>query len=147
MLDRSIALIVRRDFLHGNPHGIERAMNKHQGGDEEKSADAQLQGLIVHVDRHFHGEQTEERGEFNDRIQRHRGSVLERIADRVAHDGCRVEGGALLFHVHLDNFLGVVPRAAGVRNENGLIQSEERDADQIADEEIRIKKRQLQGQA
>ena len=70
-------------------------------------------------------------------IHRHRAGVLERIAHGVADDGRGVQLGALLFQIHFDDFLGVVPRAAGVGHEDGLEQAEERDAHEIADEEIR----------
>jgi hypothetical protein len=44
--------------------------------------------------------------------------------------------GALLAHVDFDDLLGVVPGTAGVGHEDGLEQAEERDADQVADEEV-----------
>src|SRR5437899_2041684 len=41
---------------------------------------------------------------------------------------------ALLLHLHFDDFLGVVPGAAGVSHENGLIKAEDRDGEKVADE-------------
>lgn|GEM_PF-1247979 len=38
-------------------------------------------------------------------IHRHRAGVLERIDDGVADDGRGVQFGALLFQLHLDDFL------------------------------------------
>ena len=45
---------------------------------------------------------------------------------------------ALFAQIHFDNFLGVVPRAAGVGHEDGLVQAEDRDRNQIADEEVLV---------
>ena len=50
--------------------------------------------------------------------------------------------GALLLELHLDDLLRVVPRAAGVGHEHRLIQPEQRDRDQIADEEVRLDERE-----
>ncbi len=55
--------------------------------------------------------------------------------------------GALLAEVHFDDFLGVVPRASGVGHEDGLEQTEERDANQVTDEEIRVEERQREREA
>ena len=44
--------------------------------------------------------------------------------------------------VHFHDFFGVVPCAAGVGHENGLVQAEDRDRDQIADEEELAARRQ-----
>jgi hypothetical protein len=67
----------------------------------------------------------EERGELDDRVQRDRRGVLEGVADGVADDGGRVQVGALLLQLDLDDLLGVVPGAAGVGHEDGLVQAEE----------------------
>ena len=53
------------------------------------------------------------------------GGVLEGTAHSVAHDCGGVQVGALLAEVHLDDLLGVVPRAAGVGHEDSLEQPEE----------------------
>ena len=58
-----------------------------------------------------------------------------------------MERRAFHFQIHFDDFFGVVPRAAGVGHEDGLKQTEERDGDEVADEEIRIQKRQAEREA
>ena len=64
--------------------------------------------------------------------------VLERIADRVADDRGGVQLGALRLELGLHDLLRVVPGAAGVGHEDGLVQAEQRDGDQVADEEVRL---------
>ena len=49
---------------------------------------------------------------------------------------CRSRSLCLQFR--LDNLLRVIPGAAGIRHEDRLVQAEERDRDQIADEEVGI---------
>ena len=84
------------------------------------------------------GEQAEQGGELDDRVHRHRRGVLERVADGVADHGGGVQRRALLLEVDLDHLLGVVPGAAGVGHEDRLVEAEERDRDQVADEEERL---------
>ena len=95
-------------------------------------------GFGGQLDRQLHRQQAEQRGELDDRIQRHRRSVLERIADRVADDGGVVQRRPFLLQFDFDDFLGVVPGAAGVGHEDGLVETEDRDRDQVADEEERL---------
>ena len=45
---------------------------------------------------------------------------------------------SFLLQFGLHDLLGVVPRAAGIRHEDGLIEAEDRDGNQIADEEVRL---------
>jgi hypothetical protein len=91
------------------------------------------------TNRQLDGEQeAEERGELDDRVHGHRGGVLEGVADGVADDAGRVQRGALLLELDLDELLGVVPGAAGVGHEDGLVEAEERDGDEVADEEERL---------
>jgi hypothetical protein len=47
-----------------------------------------------------------------------------------------VERRALRLQLGLDDLLGVVPGAAGVRHEERLEEAEERDRDEVADEEV-----------
>ena len=103
-------------------------------------------GALVVCQRNgkLHGEKTEQRGEFDDRVQGDRGSVFERIADGVADDGGRVKVRPFLLQLGLDDLLGVVPRPAGVGHEDCLIETEQRDRNQIADEEIRLEERERQ---
>jgi hypothetical protein len=49
-----------------------------------------------------------------------------------------VELGALLLELDLDDLLRVVPGAAGVGHEDRLVEAEQRDRDQVADEEERL---------
>jgi hypothetical protein len=49
-----------------------------------------------------------------------------------------VQRRALLLQLDLDDLLGVVPGAAGVGHEDRLVEAEERDRDQVADEEVRL---------
>src|ERR1043166_8743330 len=121
-----------------NPHAVKRAIHEDQRNNEEERANSGFGTLIFHGHGDFHGEQTEQGGEFDHRIHRHGRRVLKRIAHGVADDRRRVEVRPLLPQIHFDDFLGVVPRAAGVGHEDGLKQSEEGDADQVADEEIRV---------
>ena len=102
--------------------------------------------MLFHLHGDLHGQQAEEGGELDDGIHRHGAGVLERVAHGVAHDRGGVQGRAFLFEVHLDNFLGVVPRAAGVGHEDGLKQAEEGDGDQVGDEEVRVEKGQAERQ-
>ncbi len=46
------------------------------------------------------------------------------------------------FHLQLNfhNFLGIVPGAAGVRHEDGLVETEDRNGNQVADKEKRLNK-------
>ncbi len=88
--------------------------------------------------RQLDRQQTEQGGELDDGVHGHRRGVLERVAHRVADDRRRVQLGALLLHVGFHDLLGVVPGAAGVGHEDGLIQTEHGDGDQVADEEERL---------
>ncbi len=54
-------------------------------------------------------------------------------------------GRVLLFQVDLDDLLRIVPCAAGVGHEDRLEETEEGDADQVADEEVGVEERQGQG--
>src|SRR5579863_2155179 len=49
-----------------------------------------------------------------------------------------------LLQLDLDDFLRVVPCAAGVGHEDGLVQAENRDGNQVADEEERFDERERQ---
>src|SRR5262249_57810136 len=94
------------------------------------------------------GEEAEEGRELDDRVERDRRGVLEGIADGVADDGGGVEVGALLLELDLDDLLRVVPGAAGVGHEDRLIETEDRDRDEVADEEVRLEagERQQRGE-
>src|SRR5207302_955419 len=56
----------------------------------------------------------------------------------VANDRGIVEGCALLLELDFNDLLGVVPSAAGVGHEDGLVQAEDGDGEKVADEEERL---------
>src|SRR5207249_2454059 len=110
----------------------------------------ELESCLVierHSDRDFDGEQAEERREFDDRVHRYRGSIFEWIANSITDYRRGMQVSAFLAKVHFHDFLGIVPSAAGIGHENRLEQAEEGDADQIANKEIGIEKRQRQRKA
>src|SRR5438045_855589 len=56
-----------------------------------------------------------------------------------------MQGRAFRLKLSLDDFFRIVPGAAGVRHEDRLIETEERDRNQIANEEEGIEERESQG--
>src|SRR3989449_2545967 len=72
----------------------------------------------VALDKQRRQHQRDRAQQLDEHVERRAGGVLERIADRVTHDG-RLVGGAALPAVltRLDVFLGIVPRPAAVRSE------------------------------
>ena len=87
------------------------------------------------ADGEFDGEQAEEGRELDNGVERHRRGVLEGVPDGVADDRGVVQGRALHVQVDLDDLLRVVPRAPGVGHVDRLIQAEDRDRHQVADEQ------------
>src|SRR5258708_11206661 len=102
---------------------------------------------VFHCDGNLDGEKAEEGGEFNDGIERNGRSVFEWVAYGIAHDGRRVKRSVFRAEVDFNDLLGVVPCTAGVRHENGLEKSEERYADEVSNEEIRIEERKGEREA
>src|SRR6266487_6024158 len=90
------------------------------------------------------GKQAEECGELDDRVERHRRSVLERIPDRIADYRGVMQRSALLLQFYFDDFLCVVPGAAGVGHEDGLVQTESGDGNEVANEKEGFKERKGQ---
>jgi len=135
------------DRVDDQEAGHEQAEEADRAQEQEHRADRRLGRLVLHGDGDFHRQQAEQRRELDHRVQRHRRSVLERVADRVADDGRGVQRRPLLTHVDLDDLLRVVPRAAGVRHEQRLEQSEECDRHEIRDEEVGIEEGQGQREA
>src|SRR5208283_1324719 len=133
----------RVGIIFRNPHAVERAIDENKRDEEETYADDHLRHLMLflHGHRDFRREQAKQSGEFDHRVHGHRAGVLERVAHGIADDGRRVQVGAFLAKLHFHDLLGVVPRAARVRHENRLEQSEERNGHEITDEEIRIEER------
>ena len=77
--------------IRADAHGVERAVDEGERNDEKEcSQDVSHTGVAL-ARGEFHGkldgQQAEERGELDDRVQSDGGSVLERITDRVANDG------------------------------------------------------------
>ena len=122
-------------FLLLDAHLVERAVDEHQGYQQEDDTEVGSHAAEAGADGNLHGKHTEEGGELDDGVESHRGSVFEGIADGVAHDAGGVEVGALGLHVDLDYLLGVVPSAAGVGHEHGLEEAEDGDGDKVGDEE------------
>ena len=96
-------------------------------------------------DRELHGKQAEQGGELDDRVEGHRGGVLERITHGVTNHRGIVQLCSLGVQIHLDDLLGVVPSATGVGHEDRLVQAEDGDRDEVADEEVGIDEGEGQG--
>src|SRR6202161_1301407 len=60
------------------------------------------------------------------------------IAHLIADHGGIWQRRAFLFQFRLDDFLGIVPGGSGIGHEDGLIETEDRDRDQVADKEERF---------
>src|SRR5437667_8284493 len=118
-------------------HAVEGTVDEKKGDQEKSRREDVGQCCAVLCRGQLHGEldgeQAEERRELDDWIECDGRGVLERIADGVANDSSVVERGALLFELDLNDLLGVVPGAAGVGHENGLIQAKNGDGEKVAD--------------
>src|SRR5215470_13152428 len=128
-------------LLGADPHSVERAVNKNKGYDEERQRQdvSECRALFTSErNGQLDGEQSEQSGELDHRVHGDRGSVLEGIADCIADDSGGVQVSSLLLEFDFDDFLGVVPCAAGVGHEDGLIETEYGDRDEIADEVERL---------
>src|SRR6267143_2723948 len=122
-------------------HAVEGTVDEEEGDDEEGRREnvrqaAALRGGQLHGE--LNGQQAKEWREFNDRIEGDGRRILKRIAHYVADDCSVVEGRALLLEFDFNDFLGVVPGTAGVGHEDGLVQAEDGDGEEIADEEKRF---------
>src|SRR5687767_10185751 len=128
-----------------DPHPVEGAVDEEYRYQKEYKRERQAERrplLACQRYRELHGKQAEKRGELDNRIQRHRGCVLKWIAHCVANDCCVMKRGALAFQLGLDNLVRVIPSAARICHEDGLVEPEQRDGDQISDEEVWIEKRE-----
>src|ERR1035437_2654354 len=92
------------------------------------------------MERHckLDGKQSEQGRELDDRVHCHRRGVFERIAHGVSDHGCVVQRCPFLFHVDLYDLLCVVPCGAGICHEDGLVQTEDRNREEIADKQERL---------
>src|SRR5207302_10360980 len=151
------ALLAPRDGADGavrdggltalDPHAVERAPDEHGREQEEHQAEHPAEPRTAgggQAHRQLDGEEAEEGGELDDGVHGHRRGVLERIAHGVADDGGGMQRAALLLQLGLDDLLGVVPGAARVGHEHRLVEAEERDRDQVADEEVGLEEREGQ---
>src|ERR1017187_2476077 len=129
-------------------HAVEAAVHE-AGGDHEENGGQRggegraLLGGQVHGQRY--GQQAEQGGELDDGVESHGAGVLEGIANRIADHGGIMQRGAFGAKFGLDHLLGVVPGAAGIGHEEGLVQTEQGDGDQIADEEVRFEEGERKG--
>ena len=134
-------------FGNLDAHAVERAVDEDER-DHEEDRCQQMQSMppvsARQLDGQLDGQQAEQRGELDDRVQRDRGGVLERVAHRIANDRGVVQRRAFLLQLDFDDLLGVVPGAAGVGHEDGLVEAEDGDGDQVADEEERLDEREGQ---
>src|SRR2546426_5150097 len=91
-----------------DPHRVERAPDERQRDDEERPCEHQAQrGTAPGGQRYrqLDGEQAKQRRKLDDRIHSDRGGVLERIADRIAHNRGGVQLRAFLLQLGLDDLL------------------------------------------
>src|SRR5438132_4855429 len=120
-----------------NSHAVERAVNEEERNQKECQCQSVAQsgtGFQPQLHGKLNRKQSEQSCEFDHRIHRHRGRILEGIAHRIADDRGIVQRRAFLFQFNFHNFFGIVPGAAGVRHENSLVQPEYSDRDQISNE-------------
>src|SRR5665647_2236609 len=99
---------------------------------------------IGEADRQLDSEQAEQSRELDYRVERDRRGVLVRVTDGVTDYRRVMQRGALGMQIDLDDLLRVVPRAARIGHEDGLIQPEDGDRDEVADEEVRLDERERQ---
>src|ERR1017187_6967029 len=144
---KSSALRLSGGLFFGDAHAVEGAVNEDEGDDKEENANAGLGALIFHGDGDLGGQKAKEGGELDDGVHGDGGGVLEGIAHGVAHHGGGMEFGAFLAEIHFHDLLGVVPGAAGIGHEDGLKEAKKGDADEVADEEVRIEEGQRQRKA
>src|SRR2546421_12014599 len=112
-----------------DPHAIEGAVHEeHCYKDAEDGRRYPvLRNLLCQLDR----QKAKEGGEFDYRIHRYGRCVFEGVTNSVANHRRGMQVGTLLLQLHLDDFLCVVPSAAGIGHEERLEQPEERNSDQI----------------
>ncbi|MPM14466.1 hypothetical protein SDC9_60829 [bioreactor metagenome] len=123
-------------------------MDEERGGEEEhhgEHGDHAAQSASGQGHGQLDGQQAEQGGELDHRVEGDRRGVLVRVTDGVADDRRVVQRGALGVQVGLDDLLRVVPGAARVGHEDGLVEAEHRDRDQITDEEVRLHEGERQG--
>src|ERR1700741_5232055 len=109
-------------------HAVERTVDEEEGDDEEGRRQNMRQSCTLLSGSQLHGklnsQKAEQSRELDDWVERDGRRVLERIADGVSDHSSVVERRTFLLQFDFDNFLGVVPRAASVGHEDGLVQAE-----------------------
>src|SRR5258708_5513787 len=119
-------------------HAVEGAVDEEEGHCKERERQNVCDGCALVAGKshgQFHCEQSEKRGEFDDRVQGDGGSIFEGIAYSVTDHGGVMQRSSLLLHFDFDDLLGVVPGGAGIGHEDGLVEAEDGDRDQVAHEE------------
>src|SRR5438105_280438 len=129
-------------------HAVERAMYESEGHRKEsqrKYVTDCAPGTSSQLYGQFYCQQSEERGEFDHRVQGYGRSVLERVTYRVANDSGIVQRSAFLLQFDFNNFFGVVPGATSVGHKDGLIEPKDRDRDQVPNKIKRLNECKCQG--
>src|SRR5260370_32088232 len=129
-------------------HAVETTVYEDYRYSEEDHGEARRQGRTLlggEIDGHGNGQQFEQRGELDDRVEGHTAGVLEGIANRVADYAGIMQRGALGAQFGFHDFLRVVPCTAGIGHEDGLVQTEQGDGDEVAHEEEGFKERERKG--
>src|ERR1039458_4731094 len=96
-----------------DPHRVERPVHERKRHHEEPSSQYSRQSRPLidgQLHSQLHRQQPEQRRELDDRIQRYRRRVLERIAHGIADDGCIVQWRTLLLHLNFDINLEAIAR-------------------------------------
>src|SRR6185437_13332964 len=126
---------------HLDAHSVKRTVDKEKRDHKEDSRQHAAESrshLVGQAHRQFHRQQTEQGGELDHRVECDGGSILEGIAHGVADHRGGVQFGSLLLQFHFYDLLGIVPGAPGVSHEDGLVEAEGGDGNQVTHEEERL---------
>src|SRR5260370_3603191 len=129
-------------------HAVETTVYEDYRYSEEDHGEARRQGRTLlggEIDGHGNGQQSEQRGELDDRVEGHTAGVLEGIANRVADYAGIMQRSALGPQFGFHDFLRVIPCTAGIGHEDGLVQTEQGDGDEVAYEEEGFEERERKG--
>jgi hypothetical protein len=123
-----------------DPHSVEGTVDEERRDEEEdeRQAHTSARAFRRDLDRELDSENAEERRELDDRVHSDGRGVLEWITNGIANDASCVQRRALLLELDFDELLGVVPSTTGVCHEESLVEAEESDRNEVADEEERI---------
>ena len=120
--------------VHLDSHGEEGAVYKDQRESKEDCCQRECK-LRRKFDSKLDGKETKQRGELDDRVQSNRRGVLERIADRISHNRGIMKRSTLGIEFSFNNLLRVIPCTTGIGHEDGLIETEKRNGDQVTNKE------------